>query len=91
MKNREGNAFKTTVITILSILSVLVFIIYIFGFILLQSYTFTPRKTQEIEVIEITEKEFPNTWTVLLKFESEGKKVMATMNIEAGQVVGEKH
>jgi len=89
MKNREGNAFKTTVITILSILSVLVFIIYIFGFILLQSHAFTPRKTPDIEVIKITKKEVPETWTVLLKFESEGKKLMATLNIEAGKVVEE--
>ncbi len=91
MRDEEFKSFKTKVLTLLSILSVLVFIIYI-GFLIYLNLTppLHPKESPNVEVVKVYKKEAPNSWRVRLKFKFEGIIIMATMNIEDGEVIGEK-
>lgn len=87
MNNEEIKTFKTKIYTLMSILAVLVFLVYIMGFVFMQSSPFKLAKASDIEIVKIIKGEAPNTWTVLLNFESGGEKVMATLDIQEGKVV----
>jgi len=85
MENQEYNAFKTKVITIMSILAVLVFLLYIGSFLILN---FVPFESNDIEVVKIEKRKLPDSWTIHLKLNKEGKKLEVIMNIRDGKIEG---
>ena len=85
MENQEYSAFKTKVITIMSILAVLVFLLYIGGFLILN---LVPFESNKIEVVKIEKRDLPDSWTVHLKLNTEGKKLEVIMNIRDGKIEG---
>lgn len=85
MENQEYSAFKTKVVTIMSILAVLVFLLYIGGFLILNLVPFEPN---DIEVVKIEKRDLPDSWTVHLKLNAEGKKLDVIMNIRDGKIEG---
>jgi hypothetical protein len=85
MENQEYNAFKTKVVTIMSILAVLVFLLYIGAFLFLTSM---PMEPNDIEVVKIDERNLPDSWTVHLKLNTEGKGIEVIMNIRDGKIEG---
>lgn len=87
MENKKRTAFETKVMTVLSIVTVLVFVLYILGFILLNNYIgFMNMDKDDIEVVRIVKRSAPNTYTVFVKFMSEGQEVQANFNIKEGEI-----
>lgn len=87
MENKKRTAFETKVMTVLSIVTVLVFVLYILGFILLNNYiTFSRISKNDVEVLRIVKKEAPDTYTVFVRFVSEGQEVQANFNIKEGEI-----
>jgi hypothetical protein len=47
-----------------------------------------PFETNDIKVVKIDKRELPNSWTVHLQLNAEGKKLEVIMNIRDGNIVG---
>lgn len=87
MEDKKRTAFETKVLTVLSIVTVLVFVIYIVGFIFLNDFVrFMDKGRDDIEVVRIVKRSTPDTWTVFVKFMSEGEEVQANFNIKKGEI-----
>ena len=87
MEDKKRTAFETKVMTVLSIVTVLVFVFYILGFILLNNYiTFSSINENDVEVLRIVKREAPDTYTIFIRFMSDGQEVQANLNIKEGEI-----
>jgi hypothetical protein len=73
-----------------SILAVPVFLVYIIGFVFMQPVLFKLPKASDIEIVKIIKGERPDTWKVVMNFESGGEKGEAALDIQEGKAVSGK-